>query len=249
MNGSRADAERWAAAAAGAAREHPGVEVVVFPPAVWLEAAARTLRAAGGAAALGGQSCHGDARGAHTGALSAPMLAEAGCAFVLAGHSEVRREQGQDDARVRASVGAALAAGLSVLLCVGEDGAERDAGRAREVVTRQVDAALFGLPGGDGRLDVAYEPVWAIGTGRNASPEQAAEAHGWARERLVSAGFPRARILYGGSVSPANIGGFLASPAVDGVLVGGMSLDPAAFAAIVAAAAARGAPAPGRSRT
>jgi triosephosphate isomerase len=249
MNGTRAQAQHLAAIAIETARDVPQVEVAVFPPSVWLEAVAELLRAAQGTVALGGQWCHGEAKGAHTGAVSAPMLAEVGCAYVLAGHSEVRRECGQDDARVRASSAAGLAAGLRVLLCVGEDGPEREAGRAREVVVRQVDAVVAGLSGAEDRLDVAYEPVWAIGTGRHALPEQAAEAHGWIRERLDAAHAKRARILYGGSVTPANIDGFLAQPAVDGVLVGGQSLDGGAFASLVRAALARGKPpVSGRSR-
>jgi triosephosphate isomerase len=249
MNGTRPEAQRLAAIAIEVAREAPDVEVAVFPPFVWLEAVAELLRVSRGAVALGGQSCHAEAAGAHTGAVSAPMLAEVGCTYVLAGHSEVRRECGADDARVRAAAAAGLSARLRVLLCVGEDGAEREAGRAREVVVRQVDAVVLGLEGAAERLDVAYEPVWAIGTGRNAAPEQAAEAHGWIRERLEAAGARRARILYGGSVTPANIQGFLAQPGVDGVLVGGQSLDGRAFASLVRAALARGRPpVPGRSR-
>jgi triosephosphate isomerase (TIM) len=249
MNGTRAQAQHLAAIAIETAKEAPGVEVAVFPPFVWLEAVAELLRASQGPVALGGQSCHGDEKGAHTGAVSAAMLAEVGCTYVLAGHSEVRRECGADDARVRASAAAGLGAGLRVLLCVGEDGFERETGRAREVLVRQVDAVVAGLAGASDRLDVAYEPVWAIGTGRHAAPEQAAEAHGWVRDRLDAAGMERARILYGGSVTPANIDGFLAQPAVDGVLVGGQSLDGGAFASLVRAALARGTPpVSGRSR-
>jgi len=240
MNTTRAEAQHLAGLAVQTAKDVPAAEVVVFPPYVWLEAVAEVLRFAPGSVALGGQACHAEPKGAHTGAVSARMLAEVGCSYVLAGHSEVRREWAQDDAKVRASVAAALAARLEVLLCVGEDAAERAAGRAREVVVRQVDAAVADQPGIRDRIQVAYEPVWAIGTGQNATPEQAAEAHGWIRERLDAAGARRARILYGGSVSPANIRGFLAQPAVDGVLVGGQSLDAAAFASVVRAALARG---------
>jgi triosephosphate isomerase len=250
MNGTRAQAQHLTAVAVETAREAAEVEVAVFPPFVWLEAVAEVLRAAGGTVALGGQGCHAEAKGAHTSGVSAAMLAEVGCTYVLAGHSEVRRETGADDARVRACAAAGLAAGLRVLLCVGEDGAEREAGLAREVVVRQVDAVVPGLARAADRLDVAYEPVWAIGTGRHALPEQAAEVHGWLRERLDAAGAQRARILYGGSVTPANIDGFLAQPAVDGVLVGGQSLDGAAFRTLVRAALARGEPpVSGRSRS
>src|SRR5262245_55716310 len=241
MNTTRAEAQRLAAIALDLAREAPGVEVAVFPPAVWLETVAGVLRGAPGLVALGGQTCHPEAKGAHTGAISAAMLAEAGCAYALAGHSEVRRETCQDDAKVRGSVAAALSARLRVLLCVGEDAAERAAGKTRGVVTAQVDAALAGLSAARAHLDGACEHVWASGTGVNAAPADAAKAHGGIRGRLDAAGVGRARILYGGSVPPANIGGFLAQPAVDGVLVGGQSLDGGAFSAIVRAALARGA--------
>jgi triosephosphate isomerase len=241
MNGTRAEAVRWAEAAVRAAREAPHVEVALFPPFVWLEAAVRAATAAGDGIALGGQACHEDAKGAHTGGVSAAMLAEVGCSYALVGHSETRREWALTDPRVRAAATAALAAGLRVLCCVGEDASERRAGRAREIVERQVDGAVGGLPAGAaGRVDVAYEPIWAIGTGTNATPGEAAEVHGWIRERLRAAGLDRGRILYGGSVAPANIEGFLAESAVDGVLVGGQSLDPAAFGSLVRAAESRG---------
>ena len=156
--------------------------------------------------------------------------------MVLTGHSEVRREQGATDAKVVASTRAALAAGLRPVVCVGESQDERDGGQTRAVLSRQVGALVAGLPGALSQLDVAYEPVWAIGTGRNATPEQAAEVHGWIRAALDAAGGERARILYGGSVAPANIGGFLSQPGVDGVLVGGQSLEAKAFAVLVEAA-------------
>ncbi len=243
MNGTRESARLLASAAVDAARSCPAVDVAVFPPHVWLDSVSQVLRAAQGAGvtvALGGQDCHGEPKGAHTGAVSAAMLAEVGCSYVLCGHSEVRRENGQDDARVAKAVAAGLAAGLRVIACVGEDAAERDAGRAREVVTRQVAAVLSGAAAGPDRLDVAYEPVWAIGTGRTATPETAGEAHGWIRA-LLAAAAEGARILYGGSVQPDNIRGLLATPGVDGVLVGGQSLDARAFRALVHAAAARAA--------
>ena len=254
MNGDREQACALGAGARVAAQAAPEVEVAVFPPFPLLSLVAATLDAPQGEVALGGQACHGDEKGAHTGSVSAGMLVETGCAYVLCGHSEARAELGYSDARVRASFDAALRAGLRPLLCVGETRAQRDGGQAREVVDRQIAAA-----GGDraevaGRFDVAYEPVWAIGTGQHASPEQAAEAHRWVRERLAtgapprrggsgapagpppSRGGTRSRILYGGSVTPDNIAGFLSQPGVDGVLVGGMSLDASSFAALVSAA-------------
>ena len=236
MNGDRLLARTLADAALAAAKAAPEVDVAVFPPYPLLPFVAEALGSPEGPVALGGQACHADAKGAHTAAVSAGMLAETGCTLVLCGHSEVRRECGLDDEGVRGSAAAALAAGLRPLVCVGETRAERDAGRAREVLERQVDAVVGGLPrGGDG-IDVAYEPVWAIGTGDSATPAQAREAHAWIRARLDAARGERARILYGGSVAPANIGGFLSVPGVDGVLVGGQSLDPAAFTSLVEAA-------------
>jgi triosephosphate isomerase len=234
MNGSRADARAWAEAAVESARG-AAAEVAVFPPFPWLDEVARALAAAGGAVGLGAQGCHPDPSGAHTAGVSARMLAEAGCRYVLCGHSETRAEQRLDDARVGASAAAAAGAGLVPLLCVGESLAEREAGRAREVVLRQLEAGTASLPRG-ARLDVAYEPVWAIGTGKSAAPEQAEEVHAWLRKALSERGFGGARILYGGSVAHGNVAGFLSRPGVDGVLVGGQSLDPPAFRAIVRAA-------------
>jgi triosephosphate isomerase len=170
------------------------------------------------------------------------MLAAWKCAFVLCGHSERRTLDGEDDAAVRAKVGAALRAGLRPVLCVGETLEEREAGRTAEVLARQVAAGVAGLAAdraGAG-LDVAYEPVWAIGTGRNATPEQAAEGHRAVRESLSRAmgrdAAAAVRVIYGGSVNPGNAAALLAAPGVDGALVGGASLDAAGFAAIVRAA-------------
>ena len=236
MNGDRVLARRLATSAIAAARAAPSVDVAIFPPYTLLAFVAGELSGAQGAVALGGQGCHEAAGGAHTAGVSAPMLVEAGCSMVLCGHSEVRREQGQDDHGVRGAAARAIATGLRPVVCVGETQAERDSGRAREVVERQISILLGGLSEGARGLDVAYEPVWAIGAGRSATPEQAREAHGWIRTLLDAAQGERARILYGGSVNPSNIGGFLSVPGVDGVLVGGQSLDPAAFESLVKAA-------------
>jgi len=236
MNGTRALAVTLARAATAAARAAPEVDVAVFPPFPLLPIVAEALGAPGGPVTLGGQGCHADAQGAHTTGVSASMLAEAGCTIVLCGHSEVRRECGLDDEGVRGSAAAALAAGLRPLVCIGETRAERDAGRARDVLERQFEAVVRRLPRGADGLDVAYEPVWAIGTGLTATPEEARQAHAWIRARLDAASGERARILYGGSVAPSNIVGFLSVPGVDGVLVGGQSLDPAAFTSLVEAA-------------
>jgi triosephosphate isomerase len=236
MNGSPSSARAWARSASEAASGAPHHEVVVLPAHPLLAAAAEGLSAGGGAAALGAQSCHPDPSGAHTGSVSAAMLRETGCSYALCGHSEMRSEYGLSDAWVGRAAAAALAAGLRPLVCLGETDAERRAGRAREVLRRQTAGALSAAGRVEaGALDVAYEPVWAIGTGTSATPADAAQAHGWIREAAAEAGLSRVRILYGGSVSPANIEGLLAEPEVDGVLVGGASLDPAAFAAIVAA--------------
>ncbi len=236
MNGTRPLARELAAGALAAARAAPEVDVAVFPPYPLLPFVADALGAPEGPVALGGQACHDEERGAHTGAVSAGMLFEAGCRMVLCGHSEVRRDQGATDGRVVASARAALSAGLRPLVCVGESQEERDGGQTRAVLARQIGALVLGLPGALSHLDVAYEPVWAIGTGRNATPEQAAEVHGWIRAAVDTAGGERARILYGGSVAPANIAGFLSQPGVDGVLVGGQSLRASAFAVLVEAA-------------
>jgi len=236
MNGTRPLARTLAHAALAAARASLDVDVAVFPPYPLLPYVAEALGSPDGPVALGGQACHADAKGAHTSGVSASMLAEAGCTLVLCGHSEVRTECGQGDEGVRGSAAAALDAGLRPLVCVGETRAERDAGRAREVLERQLDAVVLRLPRGADGIDVAYEPVWAIGTGLTATPAQAGEAHAWLRVRLDAVRGERARILYGGSVAPANIGGFLSVPGVDGVLVGGQSLDPAAFTSLVEAA-------------
>jgi triosephosphate isomerase len=236
MNGKRADALRWARAAVAAARGAPN-DVAVFPPFPYLVDVATAIREAGGGVALGAQACHPEPFGAYTGAVSAAMLAEAGCTAVLCGHSE-RRRAGESDAFVAGAVARALEAGLAPVLCVGETKDERREGRARSVVTAQLEAALDELPEGGVALTVAYEPVWAIGTGETATPEQVGEVHGWIRRRLKDrdgAWGARVRILYGGSVHPGNIGRLLAAGDVDGALVGGASLDPDAFARLVAA--------------
>ncbi len=229
-------------AAAVAALPPGNVEVAVLPPHTALAPVAGALSGTG--ILLGAQSCHAEGKGAFTGETAAPALAAWGCTFVLCGHSERRRLFGEDDAAVAARVRAALAAGLRPVLCVGETLAERDAGRTAEVLARQVEAAVAGLDGPAAtRLEVAYEPVWAIGTGRNAVPEQAAAGHRVVREALAkglgAAAASAVRVLYGGSVNPGNAEALLSAPGVDGALVGGASLEAAAFAAIVKAACPR----------
>ena len=240
------DAAEFAGAIVAALGGHPpeDVEVALLPPFPALAAVARVLEGTG--IRLGAQSCHAEPSGAFTGEIPAEALAAWGCAFVLCGHSERRRLFGEGDAAVGARVVATLRAGLRPVLCVGETLEEREAGRTGEVLARQVAAACAGLPAGAAdRMEVAYEPVWAIGTGRNATAAQASEAHAMVRTSLAKALGDRAagsmRVVYGGSVNPGNAAALLAAPGVDGALVGGASLDAAAFAAIVRSAA--GAPA------
>jgi len=217
-----------------AARED--ARVVVFPP--YLSVGAFLSASLGrGDLELGVQDVHQEVSGAYTGAVSAPMARQAGATWALAGHSERRREFGDDDAMVAAKVGRILEAGLRPVLCVGETLEEREAGRLGSVLSRQIETVLGSLaPEKLPSLTYAYEPVWAIGTGRTASPEDAAEAHALVRQEIERCGAPADAVtLYGGSVKPGNIEELLGAPGVDGVLVGGASLDPEGFAAICAA--------------
>lgn len=192
-------------------------------------------RLAGSAVAWGAQDVSEHAPGAHTGEVSAAMLAEFGCRYVLVGHSERRQAHAESDALVAAKARAALAGGLVPIVCVGETLAEREAAATAQVVGRQIDAAIAGLSGSLPRCVVAYEPVWAIGTGRTASPEQAQEVHALLRQRLAAAGAGNVPLLYGGSVKGSNAASLFAMPDVDGGLVGGASLDADEFLAIGAA--------------
>ena len=213
-----------------------GVEVVVAPPFTSLAAVGPVLRGKG--IDLAAQDLHWEERGPFTGAVSHGMLEALGCRYVIVGHSERRKHFGETDQQVSRKVQAALRGGLRPILCVGEEEGERVSGKLRQVIRRQVSRALDEYPAGSARhLAVAYEPVWAIGTGKAASPEDAAEAHQVIRrqlEKILGQGPSAAvRILYGGSVTGENVAGFAARPEVDGVLVGGASLKPADFAAIV----------------
>ena len=235
MNGGRQDAKRWTEAAVEAARGSAS-EVALFPPYPWLADVARLVEGSG--VALGAQACHAEAFGAYTGSVSAAMLKEVGCAYVLCGHSERRLLQGESDAVVASSLRRAWEAGLVPVLCVGETQTQRRSLQTHQVLTTQIRAAIEALPRRDAPLVVAYEPVWAIGTGVVASPAETREAHGWIRLELAARDpslADRVRILYGGSVKADNIDGLLALPDVDGVLVGGASLVPAQFAALVKA--------------
>ena len=215
-----------------------GHEVMIFPSAVSV-ASAVACAARDPRIAVGVQNIHWEDKGAFTGELSAPMAREAGATLALVGHSERRHVFGESDEEVGRKVAAARRHGLVPVVCVGETLEERRAGRVEEVTVRQIEAALAPLAHDPGRVLVAYEPVWAIGTGETATPEDASAAHAtlrsWLAEHLGE-GARSVPILYGGSVNPGNAAELLAAAGVDGVLVGGASLDPASFAAIVAAA-------------
>ena len=206
-----------------------------FPSAVSVEAAARAF-AGGQGIAVGVQDVHWESKGAFTGATSVPLAQGAGATLALVGHSERRHIFGETEADTARKVKAALGGGLGPLLCVGEQLAEREAGTTEAVVLRQLRAGLDALdPALLGRVVVAYEPVWAIGTGRTATPADAAAVHRAIRRTLVELGHPAARVLYGGSVIQGNVAELLAEGEIDGVLVGGASLDPAGWRKIVAA--------------
>ncbi len=226
---------RELAARAGAAGPL-GYDLLVCPPAPLLVPVGEAIR--GSAIGLGGQDCHSERAGAHTGDISAEMLEDAGCGYVLAGHSERRADHGESDATVRAKAEAAQAAGLIPIVCVGESAEERTAGRALAVIERQVSHSLP-RAGEPSDLVIAYEPVWAIGTGRTATPGDVAAAHAHIRALLAGllgeAAAGALRILYGGSVKPDNAAELLAVAGVDGALVGGASLDAEHFWAIGAA--------------
>ena len=213
-----------------------GVDVVVCPPFVSLPAAAMLLTAS--KIGLGAQNVHWEGSGAFTGEVSAPMLAEIGVGWVIVGHSERRSYFGETDDTASRRARRAQEEGLEVIFCLGETLEERDGGTTFEVLERQA-AVLAGLD--PAHLVVAYEPVWAIGTGRTASPEQAQEAHAFLRRRIAAALGDEAaeavRILYGGSVKPGNAAELFAQPDVDGGLIGGASLDARSFSAIMRVAA------------
>jgi triosephosphate isomerase len=236
MNGSIAGLAELGPVAE-AARKATGADVAICPPFTLIAPA--VTRSAGGLA-IGGQDCHAEASGAHTGAISAAMLREAGARLVITGHSERRDEAGESDAIVRAKASAALHAGLQTIVCVGESEAQRLEGRAIEVVTGQLSGSLPDVGGGEAELVVAYEPIWAIGTGRTATPADVAEIHAAIRRALVETFGERGgriRILYGGSVKAENAAELFRVPDVDGALVGGASLTAAAFVPIIEAAA------------
>lgn len=232
MNTTPAEAKALAEGVVGQLKGFAAADVALCPPFVCLE----TVRGAvqGSPVLLGAQNIHWEASGAYTGEVSAAMLKAVGCQVAIVGHSERRQFFGETDESVRKRLGAALAAGLQAIVCVGETLAEREADQTEAVVLRQLTAALTGLPPAAlARVVVAYEPVWAIGTGRNATPADAARVHRAIRGALVAAGHPAPRILYGGSVNQGNAAALLAEVELDGVLVGGASLDPAGWRSIV----------------
>jgi triosephosphate isomerase len=208
--------------------------VAFFPPAVSLETTAARL-AGHEHYLVGAQNISWEPKGAYTGATSVALERGAGAGAALVGHSERRHVFGETDEETNKKTRAVLDGGLLAILCVGEKLLERERGETEAVVRRQLRAGLAGVKP-DADLVIAYEPVWAIGTGRNATPSDAAAVHAGIRVVLVELGFPRdTRVLYGGSVSPGNVGQLLGEPEVDGVLVGGASLDPDSWAAICAA--------------
>ncbi len=216
----------------------PSCEMLLCPPATLI--AAMAVQAAGSALHVGGQDCHAKPAGAHTGDLSAAMLADAGATYVILGHSERRADHGETDAQVLAKAQAAIAAGLVAVVCIGETEAQRDAGTTLDVIGAQLEGSV--PPDATAaNMVVAYEPVWAIGTGRTPTIAQIAEVHAFLRARLtahIGAQASGVRLLYGGSVKPSNAVEIFAVPHVDGALVGGASLKAADFGAIVAALSA-----------
>jgi triosephosphate isomerase len=236
MHGTRSEAVALAGMLAKNVARPRGREVVVAPPFTALEAVAQALN--GTSIKLAAQHCHWEPQGAYTGEVSVAMLREAGCTFVIVGHSERRQHFGETNETVNRRVHAVLAAGLVPIVCVGETLDEREAEATGAVVARQVDTAFADVrPEHLATCVVAYEPVWAIGTGRTATPGQAQEVHDAIRRQIGTRAAPptaeRIRILYGGSVKPDNIDALMAERDIDGALVGGASLDAVAFTRIV----------------
>ena len=211
-------------------------DMIIAPPFTALATAVEAAK--GTAISIAAQDMHVEPEGAFTGEVSAAMLVEAGCRAVIIAHSERRQFFGETDESANIKVRAALAAGLTPILCVGELLAEREGGKTEEVLKRQFSCGVAALTAAEfSRIILAYEPVWAIGTGRTATPEMAAEAHRFLRQQAAASFTPERaaglRILYGGSVKPDNIKGLMAQVEIDGALVGGASLKAEAFASIV----------------
>lgn len=239
MYTSLAGAKGLAAAVASGLGEDKRVLVAVFPPAIWLTTVADVLK--GTSVEFGAQNCHYEKEGAFTGELSPQMLREIGCKYVIIGHSERRHGLGESDEFLNKKAKAALAAGLHVIFCVGEQLAERDADKTESVLDWQLTAGLAGIPAEQiPQLVIAYEPVWAIGTGKVATPEQAQAAHAFIRRKFAGLFGENAAnhllIQYGGSAKPENVASLLHQPDVDGALVGGASLSAEMFLAIIRSA-------------
>ena len=238
MHGLSSDLEQ-VRAIADASRDYAKVDVALCVPAILVE---RAARAAPGFA-IGGQDIHHAHKGAHTGCTSALMLLDAGASLSIVGHSERRAAQRESDAEVKAKVEAALSVGLGVIMCVGESFEVRERGRAVDTVMAQLDGSLPVSLEGEAELAIAYEPIWAIGTGKIPTSDEIREMHAAVRARLRqrydNAG-DQIRILYGGSVNASNAGEIFSIPDVDGALVGGASLKAADFVPVIAAAAAAG---------
>jgi triosephosphate isomerase len=241
MYGLQTEARALATAVRDGLKRKMAAAVALCPPYTALPVVAETL--SGSAIALGAQNCHHEPAGAHTGEIAVPMLAELGCRYILAGHSERRKEMGETDEQINRKVQAVLAHGLTPVLCVGETAEERRQGLTFTTVEGQLRAGLAGVaPEAVAKVVLAYEPVWAIGTGVNATAAQATEVHGYLRgivSELSSKETAQAvSILYGGSVKADNAESLLAEPEIDGALVGGASLKAQDFIAIVRKAAA-----------
>jgi triosephosphate isomerase len=235
MNGLRSDGLALAEDVASRfqAASPARYDMLVCPPFTLIPGVVDAV--AGSGVTVGGQDCHPQQKGAHTGDISAWMLKDVGCSSAIVGHSERRTNHGETDALVKAKAGAALAAGLVVIVCIGETLEERDAGKTLEINKRQLHGSL---PDGANATNtvVAYEPVWAIGTGRNATPEQAQEVHAMIRQELVgkfgAATAEAMRVLYGGSMNAKNAAALLVQPDIDGGLIGGASLKADDFMAV-----------------
>jgi len=234
MNGTSADLDRLATLAAS--HGAPGCDVLICPPATLIARAADKV--SGSAIAIGGQDCHAASSGAHTGDVSADMLKDAGATHVILGHSERREDHGETDAQVRAKTESAIAAGLVAVVCVGEKLADREGGKTLDVVGTQLDGSLPDGVTGE-TLVIAYEPVWAIGTGKVPTLEQIGDVHDFLRTRLEARFGTETggavRLLYGGSVKPGNAAEIFGVSNVDGALVGGASLKPEDFGPIIEA--------------
>ena len=236
MYKTQAEARAFFSALAPAVQGCTHCDIIIAPPFTAIAAAVETAK--GTAISIAAQDMHGEPEGAFTGEVSAAMLVEAGCRAVIIAHSERRQFFGETDESANRKIKSALTAGLTPILCVGELLAEREGGKTEVVLERQFQCGLAALTGAEfSRIILAYEPVWAIGTGRTATPEMAAEAHRFLRQQAAATFTPERaaglRILYGGSVKPDNIKGLMAQVEIDGALVGGASLNAEAFASIV----------------